>query len=75
MRSSYHLFEPFHSVSGGPATSGVGLATVYGLVRTCGGGISVTGTLETGFGVEILLPLVTDPRAGDPANVHAHTTT
>ena len=69
------LFEPFHSLPGGPATLGVGLATVYGLVRTCGGGICITGTLETGFGVEILLPLVAHPRAGDPANVHARATT
>ena len=63
-----HLFEPFHTQ---PGDSGVGLATAYGLVRICGGGISVTGAPETGATIEILLPLASLQSAVHRANVKA----
>jgi PAS domain S-box-containing protein len=64
LESRAHLFEPF-----GYSAHAMGLATVYGLVRTCGGGISVVGTPETQSAVEILLPLIAGPAAGDPTQV------
>lgn len=65
-----HLFEPFHTPPASSSTSAVGLATVYGLVRTCGGGISVIST-ETSPAIEILLPLVAHQSTGNRAHVNA----
>ncbi|HLX45938.1 MAG TPA: PAS domain S-box protein [Bryobacteraceae bacterium] len=64
LESRAHLFEPF-----GSSSHAMGLATVYGLVRTCGGGISVLGTPETQSAVEILLPLIASPATGNPTQV------
>jgi two-component system cell cycle sensor histidine kinase/response regulator CckA len=50
-----HLFEPF-----GTSAPAMGLATVYGLVRICGGGISIIGTPDGRSVIEILLPLIRD---------------
>jgi PAS domain S-box-containing protein len=59
-----HLFEPFGTTS--PA---MGLATVYGLVRICGGGISVIGTPDGRSVVEVLLPLTGDEAPNQRAYV------
>ena len=65
-----NLFEPFHADPALSAPPGVGLATVYGLVRICGGGVSIISA-HSGPMVEILLPLIAHGAAGDPAKVRA----
>jgi hypothetical protein len=51
-----HLFEPFHPAAHGPAQSPAGMAMVYGIIRSCGGGISFSEPPGHGTTLEILLP-------------------
>ncbi len=50
-----HLFEPFYSPAGA-GESGLGLATVYGIVEQSGGAIRVDSEPGRGTAFEILLP-------------------
>jgi len=49
-----HLFEPFHPASHAPGQSPAGMAMVHGIIRSCGGGISLSE--DDGTTLEIWLP-------------------
>lgn len=52
-----HLFEPFFSTKDATRSSGLGLATVYGIVSRRGGAVEVRSSLGAGATFTVRLPL------------------
>ncbi len=57
------IFEPFATASE-DAAAGLGLATVYGIVRQTGGDVACTSAVGQGTTFHVWLPLADAPRAG-----------
>lgn len=70
-----HAFEPFYTTKGLGRGTGLGLATVYGIVQQCSGQISIDSQLGCGTRVTILLPAIpgAQPTPGDGAPCEVQT--
>ncbi|MFP4680866.1 MAG: ABC transporter substrate binding protein [Chitinispirillaceae bacterium] len=53
-----HLFEPFYTTKARGKGTGLGLASVYGLVKTLNGAIDVSSVKQKGTCITILIPVI-----------------
>lgn len=62
-----HVFEPFFSTKPRGQGTGLGLSTVYGIVKSHGGAIEVATRLGAGTTFTVMLPVASSASTGTPS--------
>ena len=61
-KTADHIFEPFFSKKASKKSAGLGLATVYGIIKQSGGFIWVTSVQDSGTTFKIQFPRIDQPK-------------
>ncbi len=71
-KTKEHLFEPFYTTKRESKGTGLGLATVFGIVMQAGGHISVSSEVGKGSSFRVFLPRIERAALGDAAKADPH---